>query len=59
MAVSATAFLDTQAAAPDWSDSEYPTSVYPYLTCSIDTSACDSRQNLKVSSRNRRLRLRC
>lgn len=59
MAGPATAFLDTQAAVPDWSDIEYPTSADLYLDSSIDASAGDSRENLKVSTRNRGIRSHC
>ena len=59
MAVSATAFLDTQTAGPDWGDSEYPISANLYLSSSIDASPHDSRENLEVSARNRGLRSRC
>ena len=51
----ATAFPAIQAAAPDWNDSEYTTSAGPYLARSIDANAGDSRENLKVGSRNRQL----
>ena len=56
MAELITVFLDTQAAAPDWSANEYPSSVDLYLDSSIDASAGDSRENLKVSTRNRGIR---
>ncbi len=59
MAVPATAFLDTLTAAPDWSDSEYPPAAGLYLSSSIDASASDSGENLKVSARNHVLRSHC
>jgi hypothetical protein len=56
--MSAISFLDTQAATPNLSNSDYKSYAYPYPACSIDTSAYDSGENLKVSRRNRRLRHR-
>ena len=51
----ATAFPSTQAAALDWNDSGDTPSADPYLARSIDAGAGDSRENLKVGSRNRQL----